>query len=922
MPSRPDDDPTIGPDVTVTSGRASSGPIRGAGAPRDAFAPGAIVAGRYRLVALLGRGGMGEVYRADDLTLDQPVALKFLPAGVAADAPRLAQFHNELRIARQVSHKNVCRLYDLGEADGRRFITMEYVDGEDLASLLRRIGRIPQDKAIDIARQLCAGLAAAHERGVLHRDLKPANVMLDGDGNVRLTDFGLAIVEGDAAAERAGTPQYMAPEQLRGEAPSVRSDIYALGLVLFELFTGRRVFDAKTFPELLQLHETQTLTPSSVVRDLDPAVERAIMRCLERDPAKRPGTALVVAAALPGADPLAAALAAGETPSPELLIAAGETGAVPLARALAAAGVALASIVAFLVLGAGASIPAIVPLDKPPAVLIDRIQQMTSAFGYTDAPADSAFGFSIPPDYPAWAQSTSTRPDWWGELASGSPPALVFWYRTSPRALVPQRPVAHVTPIDPPSDVSGMRTVVTDTQGRLVEFHAAPPQFDAASSPAPPTDWKTLFDAAGLEMAAFHPVAPEWTPRGFADARQAWEGPLAGRPDVQVRVEAAAYRGRPSSFYIVGPWTRPSRMEPVHRSPLQLFSGILVLLVWNLSVFGAALLAWRHVRAHRADTKAATRLTVTLFAGFTLGWLLAAHHTSEPQVELGRLVVAIGLILINVAQAWVLYVAIEPVRAALLARRAARLEPPDVGPAARPARRARRARRRGGRRSHHAVRAGTGARAAARRRQGGVAAFRQSARRARGCAQRPPGRRTGAVQLARKRAAHRAAVRDPAAAHAAPVAGRRPRRAHRDDDDGQREVRDDRLVGVDVRPGRALDRHDRHLSFRPAGDGRRAVRGQRDDVGAVGGAVEMVGHRGHHGRPPPRRAHRVRLLRRARRPAPVRQRAAAGVGVDLQVGPNRAGLKAGPYRDRFYRDRFVRALGGAVHGSSGHGCFG
>src|SRR2546427_3552799 len=115
------------------------------------FAPGSVVAGRYRLVGLLGRGGMGEVYRADDLTLDQPVALKFLPDGVAADDIPLAQFHNELRVARQVSHKNVCRLYDLGDADGRRFLTIEYVDGEDLAALLRRIGRIPQAKAIEIA---------------------------------------------------------------------------------------------------------------------------------------------------------------------------------------------------------------------------------------------------------------------------------------------------------------------------------------------------------------------------------------------------------------------------------------------------------------------------------------------------------------------------------------------------------------------------------------------------------------------------------------------------------------------------------------------------------------------------------------------------------------------------------------------------
>src|SRR5262245_63799449 len=163
---------------------------------------------------MLGRGGMGEVYRAEDLTLDQPVALKFLPDTVAADELHLAQFHNELRIARQVSHKNVCRLYDLGEADGRRFLTMEYIDGEDLASLLRRIGRLPQDKAVDLARQMCAGLAAAHERGVLHRDLKPANVMVDGTGNARITDFGLAAAADDAEAIHAGTPQYMAPELL------------------------------------------------------------------------------------------------------------------------------------------------------------------------------------------------------------------------------------------------------------------------------------------------------------------------------------------------------------------------------------------------------------------------------------------------------------------------------------------------------------------------------------------------------------------------------------------------------------------------------------------------------------------------------------------------------------------------------------
>jgi serine/threonine-protein kinase len=158
-------------------------------------------------------GGMGEVYRADDLRLGQPVALKFLPATLERDPVRLAQFHNEVRLSRQIAHKNVCRMYDIGEADGLPFLTMEYVDGEDLSTLLRRIGRLPEDKALDIARQLCAGLAAAHERGVLHRDLKPANVMIDGHGQVRVTDFGLAAISGQVDQVRVGTPAYMAPEQ-------------------------------------------------------------------------------------------------------------------------------------------------------------------------------------------------------------------------------------------------------------------------------------------------------------------------------------------------------------------------------------------------------------------------------------------------------------------------------------------------------------------------------------------------------------------------------------------------------------------------------------------------------------------------------------------------------------------------------------
>jgi serine/threonine-protein kinase len=175
------------------------------------FAPGTILADRYRIVALAGRGGMGEVYRADDLKLGQTVALKFLPAGLEHDASARERLLAEVRSARTVSHPNVCRVYDVGEIEGsglkaqdsgpeaqapgerRVFLTMEYIDGEDLASLLRRIGKLPAAKALEVARQLCAGLSAAHDKGLLHRDLKPANVMIDGRGQARITDFGLAL---------------------------------------------------------------------------------------------------------------------------------------------------------------------------------------------------------------------------------------------------------------------------------------------------------------------------------------------------------------------------------------------------------------------------------------------------------------------------------------------------------------------------------------------------------------------------------------------------------------------------------------------------------------------------------------------------------------------------------------------------------
>jgi len=290
-----------------------------------------------------------------------------------------------VRVARDVSHPNVCRVYDIGETGGHPFLSMEFIDGENLSSLLRRIGRLPHDTAVDMARQLCAGLAAAHERGVLHRDLKPANVMVDGRGKVRLADFGLASVA-EAAADHvlAGTPAYMAPELFDRQPPSIGSDIYALGLVLYEMFAGRAAFAAGTVGEMARLQRDSMPTSlSRLLTDADPIVERVIQRCIAKDPGDRPASALAVAAALPGGDPLAAALAAGETPSPEMVAAAGGVGALSPGVALAGAVAVLAGLAVVVLLSARTQALRYAPATRAPELLADQAHSIVQRLGMT-----------------------------------------------------------------------------------------------------------------------------------------------------------------------------------------------------------------------------------------------------------------------------------------------------------------------------------------------------------------------------------------------------------------------------------------------------------------------------------------------------------------------------------------------------------
>lgn len=620
------------------------------------FLPGTLLAGRYRITGLLGRGGMGEVYRATDLTLGQAVALKFLPASAVDDEQALARFHNEVRMARQVSHPNVCRVYDIGVIDGTSYLSMEYVDGEDLGSLLLRIGRIPHDKAVEMARKLCAGLAAAHEKGVLHRDLKPANIMIDGRGQLKIMDFGLAgIAENIKEHEiRHGTPAYMAPEQLAGKEVTVRSDIYSLGLVLYEMFTGKRAFAADTLAELVRLREHSTpASLTTLVHEMDPAVERVVLRCLESDPKNRPSSALAVAAALPGGDPLAAALAAGETPSPEMVAAAGATEGMRPAVAIACLAGVLAGLAAMIFAVERLSAPVRNELENPPEVLAAKSREMLQSFGYTQRPTDTAYSFHYSED----ALNYLGRPK--QPASSGHQPALLhFSYRTSPRYLAATHVwgTGSVTNEDPPPILSGMTTMELDGHGRLVTFHAMPPQFENSPGRPSPVDWKTLFSAAGLDFSRFQSAAPQWLPLSAFDERTAW---VEQSKPIALRVEAAAWRGKPVYFEVLGPWSRPGRTQEFQADAANRAGRIINVILVYAVIAGACFLARYNIRKGRGDRRGAFRVAVFAFSVIMLSYVFGIHHVPA-DAEREILEGALGTSLFATVMLSVLYVALEP----------------------------------------------------------------------------------------------------------------------------------------------------------------------------------------------------------------------------------------------------------------------
>jgi serine/threonine protein kinase len=621
------------------------------------FVSGTLVAGRYRIIGLLGRGGMGEVYRATDLALAQSVALKFLPKEAADNERLLERFHSEVRIARQVSHPNVCRVYDIGEAEGLPFISMEYVDGEDLADLLQRIGRLPSAKALEIARKLCAGLAAAHERGVIHRDLKPHNIMLNKRGEVVIMDFGLAAaareVQGPEA--RNGTPAYMAPEQLRGESVTASSDLYALGLILYELFTGKRAFEAPSLADLIRLQDTsRPPSMTSIAADVDPSIERVIFQCLQPHPTTRPASALAIAAALPGGDPLAAALAAGETPSPELVAASGKTEGFPIRYAIPCLVFVLLGLILYPFALRKSSVLALAPLDFSPVVLEQKAREIAAGLGYNQKPADWKSWFNFNQALVDSLKNMTGTKNWAKLFAVESP--MYFRYRESPGYLTSSN--GEVTLERPDPHQPGMLTIFMDSRGFLRRFQAIPPRFDTTPQAETPCDPASLFKLAGLDLANFRQVSPTFAPPTAFESRQAWSGPHPGLPQTNLTVEIATWHGKVTSFNILWPWDKPA--SSAAEGPAWTVLGTFTVVLYASFLFCIVYYARHNLRLNRGDQKGALRFATLGFSIAVVSWLAGLHIVPDPGGMMNTALENVGVALAFAVVIWLLYVALEP----------------------------------------------------------------------------------------------------------------------------------------------------------------------------------------------------------------------------------------------------------------------
>jgi serine/threonine-protein kinase len=443
-------------------------------------------------------------------------------------------------------------------------------------------------------------------------------------------------------------------------------------MILYELFTGKRVFQAKTIADYREHHRTsRPVDPSTFIAGFDPGIERVILDCLAKDPATRPASVRAVAHALPGGDPLAAAIALGKTPSPELIAAAGEQAGLKPMVALILLATLLAAVAVYTGTSGRLSPLRALPAESSPELLKARAREILRSFHYSDEPGDEASGFIESEVLHAVRESGLRR-----SLSSPSRPAATvsdpaafgqWWYRESPRPLINSDffSLGRVDVDAPAHVISGMTTVWLDLNGRLTAFEAVAPQVSAPDTGPSQPDWGALFTAAGLEPSRFQRIAPEWNPPVYADARAAWSGSSASSPEVPLRLEASAALGRIVTFRIVSPWTTPARMErqPAPRGAL----GVLVAMsaIGMIVLVGVVLLARHNLRSGRGDLKGARRVGVWIFGLAVAGSLLEAHYPSPTDIpavasSFQTVIMVIGFALVLSSVVCLMYVALEP----------------------------------------------------------------------------------------------------------------------------------------------------------------------------------------------------------------------------------------------------------------------
>jgi serine/threonine protein kinase len=659
------------PEPEVTLDATSPGaPVKESGTPAcvPQFKPGDMIDNRFVVVRFIARGGMGEVFEVEDRQLrGVHVALKTILSQYAVDPVMRQRFEREVLSAREVVHPNLCPIYDLGHWNRPggtvTYLTMKLLPGESLAARIFRAGPLASEEVLCLMRQVGAGIAAAHDAGILHRDIKSANIILQGSGaelQAWVTDFGLAralLSEETVLTVQgvAGTPGYMAPEIFHGDAPSKASDIYALGVVAYQALTGR-------LPQISLLPGKKGAS-SFRTSEIPEPWRRFVEGCLKPAVEERFKTVPQAMQALPSnagqnneAEPLAGT--GGVTPLTKFVADAGSDVAMSVPVAITCLAIVLVGIAGLCFLRQRTGIVNQIPMENSSEVLAAKARDIAKSLGYTERPVDTSFGWNYNEDYLRYVGGGKSFSAHGRNFSAQHPPAVFFWLRESPHYLVNYASINAPKRFERDTLEPGMLDVLLDSEGRLIEFQAMPQQTEhSGGGQKPEFDWVHLFLAAGLDPSRFTRVQPMIHPQGSYDSQAAWTGSWETNPKDLLRVETAAYLGQPVFFRIIGPWTRPDE-HPSWSAGVISFATFLFFLV--MLPIGAGLLAWRNARLGRADQQGAFRLAASAFLCMFLGSVVGNNHVPT-FAEITTLFSALRDAFVTGVIFWVVYMAAEPV---------------------------------------------------------------------------------------------------------------------------------------------------------------------------------------------------------------------------------------------------------------------